>query len=67
MRGSAKLLRLIVESKLDNTLPLWLEAIEAGNYAEAKHILATRMELRAQLVKLLEIERSGVSHDAVCP
>jgi hypothetical protein len=64
MRGSAKLLRLIVEGKLEHTLPLWLDAIARGDYTEAKRILLTRTELRAQLVKLLEVEKTGVANDA---
>ncbi len=51
-----KLRRFVVESNLDNTLPLWLDAIAKGDYVAAKKILDARSTLRAELTKLMESE-----------
>jgi hypothetical protein len=50
---SPRLRRLVVESNLDNTLPLWLDAIAQGDYHGAKRILEARSALRAELQHLL--------------
>ena len=58
-----KLRRLVVESNLDNTLSLWLDAISRGDYGAAKKILDARSTLRAELVRLLAEEQEPVTHD----
>jgi len=57
-----KLRRLVVESNLDNTLPLWLDAIGRGDYEAAKKILDARTLLRAELVRLLAEENGQVTY-----
>jgi hypothetical protein len=47
-----QLRRFVVESNLDNTLNLWLDAISRGDYEAAKKILDARNALRAELEKL---------------
>lgn len=51
-----RLRRLVIESNLDNTLPLWLDAISRGDYGVAKKILDARSVLRTELTKLAESE-----------
>lgn len=53
--------RFVVESNLDNTLNLWLDAIGRGDYGAAKKILDARSALRAELEKLKEPK-----HDQAC-
>ena len=64
LSGSAKLMRHVIEGKLENTLALWLDAIALGNYTEAKRILDTRVRLRAELVELLRHEATEANDAA---
>jgi hypothetical protein len=66
------LLIAVLEGKLRESLPLWLDAIAHGHYTVAKRILNERVNIRAELQRLLEsqhhinhiISQSGTQSDA---